>query len=68
MSEHEQRQFSVAVLREKGAAALEAMDLRATTVQFTYLRRHFWVSRDIGRGQKISPCICAKCVALGPIS
>ncbi len=68
MSEAERRQVSVAVLREKGDAALEAMDPRATTVQFTYLRRHFWVSRDIGRGRKISACICAKCVALGPIA
>lgn len=67
MRKVERKQFSTAILKQKGQAVLDAMDPRATTDRFTYLRRHFWVTKDFSRGAQITPCICAKCVVLGPI-
>lgn len=66
--ERDRRRCSTAKLREEAAAVLDAMDPRGTTEQFTYCRRHFWVTKNFARGTQITACICAKCVALGPIT
>ena len=66
--DHEDAHFDLATLRAKAAAVLSALPSNATTERFTYLRRHFWVTRDFARGAQITQCLCAKCVMLGPIA
>lgn len=62
------KSFDLEVLRQKALAVLETMDPRGVTERFSYLDRHFWVTKRFSRGAAISACICAKCTARPPIA